>query len=306
VSAPNVSPEKRASRRTRIPKRGLRLRDRDVDIVLAIAKMRLVRTTEIARLFFEAKGTAQKRLRKLFDAGLVRAVVTDLASENRFAITRLGHALLEEALDAEEVPAFRTPPKADGRSLLHLDLLNAYRVGLALGAREPSIELLRFRTDWELMAENPQSRLVPDALVSLGVGDRLFHLAVEVDTGTEALHLVRSKLGRYSELYATQRALFGVRIDALLFVVKTRRRARSIAKLVLGSSPAPAVLLGVPPVVTERGGLSCGLWAADKLLASTTAEEQGTEGILPGIVGTFRVRIGTELQSISGSRIALR
>lgn len=285
---------RRASRRTRVPERGVRVHDRDVEILLAIAKMRLVRTKEIARLFFGAKTTAQKRMRKLFDGGLVRAVVTDLASENRYGITRLGHAFLEEALDSGDVPLYRSPPKADGRSLVHLDLLNAYRVGLAVGARDHGVELLRFRTDWELMSESPNSPLVPDALVSLAFADRRVDVAVEVDTGAEAHHVLKKKLVRYAQIHADREMLFGARINLLLFVVRTRRRATTIAKLTSGSSPAKAVLIGFVPDVTESGGLVSGLWTAEGLADGRADESGGTEGIAPGILGFGRFRNGVE------------
>lgn len=276
---------KRASRRTRMPKRGIRLRDRDVEILLAIAKMRLVRTTEISRLFFEAKGTAQKRLRKLFDAGLIRAIVADLASENRFAITRLGHAFLEGALDSDEVPPYRNPPKSDGRSLVHLDLLNAYRVGLAVGAREHGVELQRFRTDWELRSSAPHAALVPDALISIAVGGKSLGLALEVDVGTEALSVVRRKLVRYAELHARNSLLFAMRVDALVFVVEGRRRARSIASLLNGSTAASATFIGVPPLVMETGGLVSGLSTAEALI--TGSSEEGRAGIGPAQSGIW-------------------
>lgn len=270
---------KRASRRARVPKRGARLRDRDVEVLLAVAKMRLVRTTELTRLFFSAKGTCQKRLRKLYDAGLLRVVVTDLASENRYAITRLGHTFLENAIEPGDVPTFRPPPRVDGRAVLHLDLLNAYRVGLATGAEQHGVKLVRFRPDWELRAEDPRAPLVPDALASLKTTGRELGLAVEVDVCTEALHIIRHKLVRYAEIHANRTTLFGMKIDVLLFVVATQRRARSIAKLLFGMSPARTTLLGVPPIAVQTGGLVSGLWTAEGLGDGSSAE--AGEGLLP-------------------------
>jgi predicted transcriptional regulator len=283
VSVSLAAPEKRASRRERVPKRGVRLRDRDVEILLAIAKMRLVRTTEITRLFFEAKGTAQKRLRKLFDAGLVRAVVTDLASENRFAITRLGHALLDEALDSDDVPAFRPPPKVEGRAVVHLDLLNAYRVGLAVGAATHGVEVVSFRPDWELRASAPNASLVPDALVSIDARGKTLGLALEVDAGTEALSVVRRKLLRYAEIHARNSLLFGMQVDMLVFLVEGRRRARSMAKLLSGSGAARMVFIGVPPLVMETGGFVSGVSTPEGLASG--AQEEQLAGILPAQSG---------------------
>src|SRR5262249_9260505 len=71
---------KRLQRTTRCTeRRNFSLTDRDAWILEAIGRMRFLTTTQIARLAFnKSLAAAQKRLRKLFNAGLVRVWVPDL------------------------------------------------------------------------------------------------------------------------------------------------------------------------------------------------------------------------------------
>jgi hypothetical protein len=254
-----------------VPGRKPRLRDRDVDILLALAKMRILRTSDLSRLFFGAKGTCQKRLRKLYDAGLARAVVTDLAAENRYALTKLGHDLLVGALGDADMPPFRPAPRIDGRSIEHLDLLNGYRIAVALGAAEHGLELRTFLPDWDLRAKDPHATLVPDAIVALarssgaagpaGPSGQIVY-ALEVDTGTEAVSIVRRKFERYRERHALGQTLFGFCPSAVLVLTATERRARTLARQVdqLGSGGAsPRVLFGIASTISPDGGIMSGL-----------------------------------------------
>ncbi|MCC6527990.1 MAG: replication-relaxation family protein [Polyangiaceae bacterium] len=251
---------RRASRRLRVPcrSRRVRLRERDLDILLALAKMRLLRTSDLAALYFEAKGTCQKRMRKLYDAGLVRAVVTDLAAENRYVLTGLGHEFVARALPEGAVPPYRPAPRVDGRSVAHLDLLNRYRIALARGAAEDCVELSSFLPEWELRAREPHAPLVPDAAVRLGYAGAGLQLALEVDVGTEPPTLVLKKVERYEAAALQGHAVCGLLRPVVLFVASSARRARSISRAV-GPISSRRVLVGALPWVLQDGGVRSGL-----------------------------------------------
>jgi hypothetical protein len=257
----------RASRRSRIRGRNVRLRERDVDILLALAKMRLLRTSDLTALYFQASGTAQKRLRKLFDTGLVRAVVTDLAAENRYALTAVGHAFLVEAADGAEVPPFRPAPRVDRRSVAHLDLLNQYRIALARGCAAPGVELRSFTPEWELRAAEPRAELMPDAGVVLARGARKITIALEIDVGTEPPRLVVKKIERYQAAAVMRRAVCGLVNPMPLLVVMTARRARSLARAI-GEAGGGGVHVGAAPFVLQDGGLGTGLALVRQLVAA--------------------------------------
>ncbi len=245
----------RTSRRMRAKGRDAKLRDRDVDILHALAKMRLLKTSDITRLFFRATGTAQKRLRKLYDTGLVKAVVTDLASENRYALTPVGHALLEQALPEGSVPAYRPAPRIDGRSVAHLDLLNRYRIAVAMAATAAGVELVRFTPEWELRAAEPKADLIPDAVAVLRSIGRQLPMAIEIDVGTESPRTVARKIERYASLALRRFPVFGLPSPKVIVVTTTPRRARSLARSMAVDAP---VLMGAAPFLLEDGGLRRG------------------------------------------------
>lgn len=245
----------------------MKLRDRDLDILLALAKMRLLRTSDLARLFFRAVATCQKRLRKLYDAELIRAVMTDLAAENRYALAPLGHALLVEELGESAVPKWRPSPRTDGRRLAHLDLLNRYRVALAKEAPRLGVELARFVPEWELRAADPKAPIIPDALVALLLPAGRLTLAIEVDTGSETPAAVAKKARAYREASTMRRSVFGAVAPGILFVTSSTRRARSAARALCRAKLGRGVLLGAAPFVLADGGLGSGLTVADGLAA---------------------------------------
>lgn len=269
---------RRTSRRTRRRNRALRLRERDLEVLLALAKMRLLRTGEIARLFFGAVGTAQKRLRKLYDGGLIRALVTDLAAENRYAITPIGHALLARALPQEGIPAFRAAPRVDGRSMAHLDLLNSYRIALASAAPAASVDLLQFTPEWELRSREPSAAIVPDAVFRLRHGSRVIAIALEVDAATEPPMTVVRKMERYQAHALERRPVGGLREPRVLLIVPSRRRARSLARALEGGFEQ--TLIGWGPEVLKDGGLRSGLSTVREVLETDGLVIRATHGLL--------------------------
>lgn len=302
----SVQGASRTSRRTRKKRRSTRLRSRDVDILLALAKMRLLRTSAITELFFGAKGTAQKRLRKLFDAGLVRAIVADLASENRYALTALGHAFLVEAAGDEEVPPLLPVPRVDGRRLTHLDLLNGFRIALAQSAADGGVTLVRFRPEWELRAEDPHATTVPDAIVVVRGDERDVVIALEVDVGTEPPHAILKKLDRYEAARIQRRSVFGMPDPRPLILVQTARRARSIARAV--RKDHPRIALGVARVVLfDEKSITTGFSHAEQVpLEGTLDERVFDEGLFAVLTASARSADARSAHSSIGRRMESR
>ena len=274
-----ISRVQRTSRQKRNRHRIVKLVSRDLDILLALAKMRLARTSDLARLFFGAIGTAQKRLRRLFDLGLVRAVVTDLAAENRYAITKIGHRFLEEARPGE-IPVWRPTPRTDGRSLAHLDLLNRYRVALALGAQALGVNLARFVPEWELRSIDPMARIIPDAALLLEVHGRWVEIALEVDTGTEPSSTLKKKVRAYNEARDAGMSVSGMHAPELLFLARSTRRAHAIARAI--SDDFPTAWVGHETSVRSDGGLVVGVSRAGDLSRAGRGEAAFGGGLLRG------------------------
>lgn len=271
--------QRRASRRKRVPQRGARLRDRDIDILLALAKMRLLRTSDLGRLFFDSIGTCQKRMRKLYDAGLVRAIVTELAAENRYALSRLGYALLEEAIDEDELPAWRPAPRTDGRSIAHLDLLNRFRIALACEAPRFEGKLVRFVPEWDLRAGQPRAQIIPDAIAIVSTSAGHLTLAVEVDTGSEAPAAVAKKVRAYEQAELMRQAVFGAVAPNIVILTPSPRRARSVAKSIAQVGGGRRVWIGAAPFVVENGGLVSGLARVGGLASKTVTPSEADFGL---------------------------
>jgi predicted transcriptional regulator len=69
-------------------------------LVEALAKMQFLTTRQIASLLFNgSRSAANKRLRTLFDTGLIRVWVRSLNMDNVYGLTQRGRRLLQDGLE---------------------------------------------------------------------------------------------------------------------------------------------------------------------------------------------------------------
>jgi hypothetical protein len=202
----------RASRSLPVEARPFRATERDAWLLEAIGKMRFVTTGQLAALGFGgSRWSANKRLRKLLDQGLVRAWVRGLSEENVYSLTRLGVRFLAERGE----PADSAPKGLDG-NLNHLLATNDVRVALALGLPAIGSDLKWWRSDWDLRSHF-RERVIPDALFAVARGgeDQVFTL--ELDNCTRSPRRFLAKILAYASV--RDRGLYGVR-DFLVLVVR--------------------------------------------------------------------------------------
>ncbi|MGH7489863.1 MAG: replication-relaxation family protein, partial [bacterium] len=173
---------RRASRRhRRAEKCALRLTKRDPWILEDLAKMRFATTGQLARLHFgESRSAANKRLRRLLDAGLVRVWVPRLDGENIYGLASPGMRLL-----GESDPRERSAPRGLDGNIAHLLAVNSVRVAIAVTIGELGAELDWWRSYWELDACFKEP-VIPDALFRVRVADRHQVFALELDRTTPA------------------------------------------------------------------------------------------------------------------------
>jgi hypothetical protein len=157
--------------------------------------MRFATTGQLAQLGFGgSRWAAAKRLRALFDAGLVRVWVRDLAEENVYSLDRAGARVLEGA--KPDAGSVHIPRGLDG-NLEHLLYINEARLTLALTLPQAGGELVSWRSDWELQSGS-RVRVVPDALFTVrwtGNGDQTF--ALEIEHQTKSPRAFLKKILRY-------------------------------------------------------------------------------------------------------------
>src|SRR5262245_39691474 len=79
--------------------------DRDRAIIESVAKLRFATTSQLAALHMRrSRSAANKRLRLLFDRGLLRVWLRTLNSDNLYSITRRGLGILEETKSGWTAP----------------------------------------------------------------------------------------------------------------------------------------------------------------------------------------------------------
>ncbi len=204
----------RQHRDQRCPKAApISLRERDRWILDALGKMRFLTTTLLAGLFFAGSRTAaNKRLRRLYDAGLIRIWVRGLPLDNVYALTPGGRDALNDTVDAA-APMPSCPRRLDGQ-LDHLLAINAVRIAFAVS--QTDAVLAWWQSDWDLRAF-ASHETVPDARFALrwpNGEEHTFALEVEYQTRTPRKFL--TKMLRY--VGSRSGPLSGFATDTILVV----------------------------------------------------------------------------------------
>jgi DNA-binding transcriptional ArsR family regulator len=190
----------------------VQLAERDRWLLEALAKMRFLPTSDLARLLFGgSRSAANKRLRRLFDAGLVRVWLRSLSEENVYSLTRAGlNAVRSNEQVAAQIFSAKVPRGLDGK-LDHLLAINRVRIALATTLPEAGGELTWWRSDWELCGHGGD-RIAPDALFAVWWPDgREQAFSLEVDRRTRGVRRFLEKVLRYRSQAYRLAALHGVR-----------------------------------------------------------------------------------------------
>jgi hypothetical protein len=194
--------------------------ERDVWLLEALSKMRFLTTGQIAGLGFGgSRWAANKRLRKLLDAGLVRVWVRHLAEENVYSVDRMGARQLGDLQDDEKAP--RVPRGLDG-NLDHLLAINEFRIALTLGLERAAGEIAWWRSDWELRG-SVRACIVPDAFFTIRWAREERSYVLEADNNTRSVRQFLKKLLGYASLLETGEGAY--RVSDLQVLVVTRDAA---------------------------------------------------------------------------------
>jgi hypothetical protein len=210
------------AQRTRRTNRGnssyrFRLTERDLWLLEALAKMRFLTTGQLARLYFSgSRWSANKRLRKLLDAGHLKAWVRSLSEENVYSITKNGFSVIENEKLIVPIEA-KIPYSLDG-NLEHLLIINDVRTSLALDLPQANGEILWWRSDWELRSHG-RERIIPDGLFLIKWhGQKEQAYALEVDNNTKSARNFLKKILAYASFQTRGIGIYHVS-DPLILVV---------------------------------------------------------------------------------------
>ena len=237
----------RGSRERRSP---LVATERDRGILLLVGLCGYVATDQIAREFFPSDDRARRRIRQLFDAGLLCVTLASSTQPNLLSLSKEGLRVVAEAFP-HVVPegqweAGNCPMRLPGAIRLagvahHLAVVDA-RLYLAALARAKGGRIVAWEGGAGALAGElglRAQRLQPDGIAELDVGGRQVCVAVEVDMGTEPSQVLAGKLERYAATWTMQTGPDQV----WLVVCSEERRGQHLHDLVESAGVSDRVLV---------------------------------------------------------------
>lgn len=174
------------------------LTNRDHELLQLLGLCGYATTDQVARDLFPSADRASRRLRQLYDAGLVRVHLAGSRRPNLLSLSPSGRDVLVAAVG--DVPGLQLPSAIPLHAIDHHLGVVDVRLLLAALAQREVLQLHAWHGGRsELAAETglTGAKLVPDGVVELTLGDPGV-VAVEVDNGTERLGgALAQKLARY-------------------------------------------------------------------------------------------------------------
>jgi len=217
------------------------LTERDESLLLALARFRLARTSDLLDYAFQGvrRDTATVRLRRLFDTKHLAVLPPRQGTENVYRLGPAGSRFLRElGVEVGRVPR--------GGFDHHLGIVATW-TALA-GIADMGLE--RCLPDWELREQftAPDLPVIPDLFALVRYGESVHTVAVEVDRGTENVSVLGRKLEAYRSLWGGAPGLFGYeRFGIVVASLAPTRRA---------SFPTTLKKAWVVPCVLWEGGES--------------------------------------------------
>lgn len=214
---------RRRSTRTRKPSHVV-LTARDLDLLVLIALNGYVASEQLAREFFPSRDRCQRRLRQLFDAGLVQVHLGNSTQANLLTLTREGLATLREhSPDTAARIRLHGPIRQAGVAhhlglvavrcfLAHLAGAHGGEILCWSNANGPLHQELRLREHFGLVPDAVAEVVLPraagaspadshDGPALAAAGNTPLLLALEVDRGTEGQDIITDKLAKYRDAF---------------------------------------------------------------------------------------------------------
>ena len=222
-----VSRREKVGRVTRRSHCTIEITSRCEDALAFVGLNGYVSSEQVARAVFPNRDRARRRLRRLFDAGLIAVTYVSSNRPNLLSLTKRGRAVLE-ARDAALASRVRLagPIRAQGVGH-HLAIVDV-RLFASIEGDEAGRPLRRFESGVASLAHElgiTDTHVEPDALAVFGDEGRV--IAIEVDMGGETHAVLGRKLEKYRP-HCESRTLDGLWIVAVGGV----RRQQAIADLV--------------------------------------------------------------------------
>jgi len=203
---------------------------RDLGVLHALGRMKLLSTRQIRTLFGWSQSTTNKRMRRLYDGGLASCFVPKLAGENVYGLARRGREALESSGFTAGGVNLQVMTRLGKTNLAHLGLVNDYWIWLATSVSDRT--LIHFYPEAELRADST-SGLCPDAVFVLkDERGQAIYYALEADLGTEPARVLQGKIRKYQTAAISNYPVCEMPVQGVVFVTRTERRRAAIEELV--------------------------------------------------------------------------
>lgn len=206
------------------------LTERDLELLILIGLCRYLSLTQAAREFWPSLDRARRRIRQLFDAGLIAVTLTSSTEPNLLSLTKLGQLAVVERVPADLGSRIRLAGPIRLGGVKHHLAITDTRIYAAHLGRKRDAPLSRWsNAGGELGRERGLDalHLAPDGLAEYVTPAGARYIAAEVDCSTESLTVLKSKFERYREAVRDHR-VHGV----WLVVIGGRERQANLQTLV--------------------------------------------------------------------------
>ena len=245
----------RQSRLERRPEPGqIMIQERDVRILRRLAEYRLLTTSQLHGMCFGARSKALRRLRQLYDAGLIDRIYRPVirgSSEIVYILTQKGHGLLQRSgghHDTDRFSEFKSVSKETSLFFLDHELsLVAFRLALEKECRDAQTKILFWKSDHELRVSRDGKRrilriqtfdgdtlpLLPDAFLGIQNAKGKSYYFIEMDMGSESLKRVERKFKAYTAFLISGefRQMWDFKAFRVLILTSSENRRDNLIRL---------------------------------------------------------------------------
>lgn len=245
VSDDNRERAKRHQRRNDAT--SIRIQTRDIDILDALYRHRVLRQDQLKQLFFNSKERTQKRLRQLYDHRYVdrRFLPERIGGTGRlpnlYVLDRKGADLLQEQ-GLDTIIWHHSYKTVSDQYLKHALPLNDIIVVMKKACQQKSCEFLEWKTESELKVEPDRVKIlnrhnrraevtvIPDSYCLIGSDNRSFPMFIEYDGGTQRSRVIKEKVRAYAAYYESGKyhQRYGKNAFRVLFVSRSQRRVADL------------------------------------------------------------------------------
>lgn len=231
---------------------------RDLDVLAEIAWAGFLTTGQIERLTFPSRRRAQRRLRALLDAGLLRAHLQGDAMhrDNVWGLTPRG---LEFAVERGGVGTGTklSRPNVRSQKLAHAITIRDVAVGFLVAERRGLLALHDLRLDEEL-ANAPIFRavgIIPDGLAVIECDGVRRTILWEVATDAQPLAQVRAKIRAITRLLQADFPAFRDAAPIVIVIVETEARRDTLARFVASEFTGLSICVALRAEVDDPDAL---------------------------------------------------